>query len=129
VLRLAFRSMQFVVDDDTRGYMLRLRRLALSILGWSFPPGNIDVFLFGNREGDGKASLGWYAAYAAPSKPQAQPPLPATTQAAPTLPEVWRERPPRRLPTHAHPQHSRERRVERRHRSGRRKPPPPGSQP
>lgn len=67
VLRLSFRSFQFQAsgDESQRSYMLRLRRLALSILGWSFPPGNTDVFLFGNNQGDAKAALGWYAAYSA----------------------------------------------------------------
>jgi hypothetical protein len=68
VMRLAFRSFQFVADNDKNGarfYMLRLRRLALSILGLSFPPGNTDIFLVGNPNsgGDGKAALAWYAAY------------------------------------------------------------------
>ena len=67
VLRLGFRSFQFEANDSgtRRNYMLRLRRLALSILGWSFPPGNTDVFLFGNDRGDPKAAMGWYAAYSA----------------------------------------------------------------
>ncbi|HEY9284060.1 MAG TPA: hypothetical protein VIP46_11460, partial [Pyrinomonadaceae bacterium] len=69
VVRLGFRSFQFQAHDDDpetrrRSYMLRMRRFALSILGWSFPPGNADVFLFGNPDGSGRASLGWYGAYA-----------------------------------------------------------------
>jgi hypothetical protein len=73
VMRLGFRSFQFQAHDDDplqrkRSYMLRLRRLALSILGWSFPPGNADVFLFGNPDGSGRASLGWYGAYDGMSK-------------------------------------------------------------
>jgi hypothetical protein len=66
VLRLGFRSFQFEandLEDGSRAYMLRLRRLALSVLLWSFPPGTTDVFLFGNPNGDGPATLGWYAAY------------------------------------------------------------------
>jgi hypothetical protein len=66
VLRLGFRSFQFEASDlagGGRAYMLLLRRLALSILGWSFPPGNTDVYLFGNPNGDGAGALGWYAAY------------------------------------------------------------------
>jgi hypothetical protein len=65
-LRLGFRSFRFEATDASdgqRSYLLRLQRLALSVLGWSFPPGNRDVFLFGNPNGDGTASLGWYAAY------------------------------------------------------------------
>lgn len=76
VLRLGFRSFQFEANDDQQGrraYMLRLRRFALSILGWSFPPGNTDVFLFGNPSGDGKAALGWYAAYDAGKQQKPKP--------------------------------------------------------
>ncbi|HKP51302.1 MAG TPA: hemagglutinin protein [Chloroflexia bacterium] len=72
VMRLAFRSFQFVAGDDEDGgrfYMLRLRRLALSILSWSFPPGNADIFLVGNTNGGGKAALSWYAAYSDLKKP------------------------------------------------------------
>ncbi len=71
VFRLGFRSFQFQAEDNDEGgrdYMLRLRRLALSILGWSFPPGSTDVFLFGLGEEGGKSALGWYAAYAADEK-------------------------------------------------------------
>ncbi|HLG54019.1 MAG TPA: hypothetical protein VI485_01735 [Vicinamibacterales bacterium] len=66
VTKLGFRSVEFSAYDDsatTRSYMLRLRRFALSILAWSFPPGNTDLFLFGNPTGNGRASLGWYGAY------------------------------------------------------------------
>jgi len=66
VLRFGFRTIQFQAAEmpgGKRAYTLLLRRLALSVLGWSFPPGNADVYLFGNPEGDPKAALGWYAAY------------------------------------------------------------------
>lgn len=70
VLRLGFRSIQFSVDESDYSYMIRLRRLALSVLVWSFPPGNIDVFIFGDR-----AAIGWYAAYAQkPAKPASKEP-------------------------------------------------------
>jgi hypothetical protein len=67
VVRLGFRSFEFTASeaDDpalTRTYMLRLRRYSLSILGWSFPPGNADVFLFGDPD-NGAKSLGWYGSY------------------------------------------------------------------
>jgi len=65
VLKLGFRSFEFNNYDAGEGkvgYMLRLRRFALSVLCWSFPPGNIDVCLFG-EPGNPKGSLGWYAAY------------------------------------------------------------------
>jgi len=77
VLRLGFRSFQFEVsdlDDGGRAYLLRLRRLALSVLGWSFPPGNRDVFLFGDPGADGSAALGWYAAHDSGDDKPAAPP-------------------------------------------------------
>jgi hypothetical protein len=65
VLRFGFRTLEFTAADTNghRAYTLLLRRLALSLLGWSFPPGNADVYMFGNPNGDPKAGLGWYAAY------------------------------------------------------------------
>jgi hypothetical protein len=67
VLRLGFRNFQFATypdDDGDVGYLLRLRRFALSVLGLSFPPGNADITLFGNPHAAGASKLGWYAAYA-----------------------------------------------------------------
>lgn len=67
VLKLGFRNFQFETytrDDSSLGYNLRLRNFALSILVWSFPPGNTDIILFGEK-GNTRGSLGWYAAYAA----------------------------------------------------------------
>ncbi|MNJ68442.1 hypothetical protein D3C77_646920 [compost metagenome] len=40
-----------------------MHRFALSVLAWSFPPGNSDLLLFG-APGKPKSALGWYAAYA-----------------------------------------------------------------
>lgn len=71
VLKLGFRSFQFetyITDEQNLGYMLRLRRFALSLLAWSFPPGNTDILLFG-EPGNPKGSLGWYAAYDDGKKP------------------------------------------------------------
>lgn len=65
VLKLGFRSFQFetyTTDDGLTGYLLRLRHFALSVLVWSFPPGNTDIVLFG-QPGNPGGSLGWYAAY------------------------------------------------------------------
>jgi hypothetical protein len=66
VLKLGFRSFQFDATDTLTGraYQLRLRRFGLSLLGLSFPPGNVDVVLFGDPAGTGSKVLGWYAAYA-----------------------------------------------------------------
>jgi hypothetical protein len=66
-LRLGFRNIKFTAYDTDKGdraYLMRFRRFSISALGVSFPPGNIDVVLFGNPSGD-KNKVGWYAAYAA----------------------------------------------------------------
>jgi hypothetical protein len=66
VLKLGFRSFMFETYTTSQGqlaYLLRMRRFALSLLIWSFPPGNADLLLFG-APGAPKSSLGWYAAYA-----------------------------------------------------------------
>jgi hypothetical protein len=65
VLKLGFRSFQFETFTTQQGqlaYLLRMRRFALSVLIWSFPPGNADLLLFG-APGAPKTALGWYAAY------------------------------------------------------------------
>ena len=74
VLQLGFRSFEMQSyphkgDATQRGYLLRLHRFALSVLGFSFPPGNTDVLLFGDTDDSGKVVLGWYAAYAQDAKP------------------------------------------------------------
>jgi hypothetical protein len=84
VMRLGFRSFQFEAsdeDDGSRSYILRLRRLALSILGWSFPPGNTDVFLFGQPDSSGRPVVGWYAAYA--KSPPKKSPAPVSAPVSP----------------------------------------------
>ncbi len=74
VLKLGFRSFQFETYEDNGqlAYLLRMRRFALSVLVWSFPPGNADIVLFG-QPGNPKGSLGWYAAYDA-AKPKTPTP-------------------------------------------------------
>lgn len=65
ILKLGFRSFEFstyIMDNNTLGYMLTLRRFALSILCWSFPPGNTDIRIFG-APAQPRSSVGWYAAY------------------------------------------------------------------
>jgi hypothetical protein len=68
VLRLGFRGFEFIVDrsGQTPSYLLKLQRLALSVLGWSFPPGQSDVLVFGNPESSDATTVGWYAAYTSP---------------------------------------------------------------
>jgi hypothetical protein len=86
VMRLGFRSIGFETFEEPakdnpiereRHYILRLRHLALSILGISFPPGDLDLVLFGDPTGASR-SVGWYAAYV---DPNASPPK--LTAAAP----------------------------------------------
>jgi hypothetical protein len=70
VLKLGFRSFQFETytnDQDELAYLLRMRRFALSVLAWSFPPGNADLLLFG-APGRPRSALGWYAAYSKDAK-------------------------------------------------------------
>jgi hypothetical protein len=65
VLKLGFRNFVFETypaENNLTGYLLRMRNFALSVLVWSFPPGNADLVLFG-QPGNPKGSLGWYAAY------------------------------------------------------------------
>lgn len=69
VLSLGFRSFEmqrYLLPNSTDryGYLLRLHRLALTFLGFSVPPGNTDVVLFGNPDEGAKGPFGWYAAYA-----------------------------------------------------------------
>lgn len=66
VLRLGFRSFQFETyrnKQDELCYLLRMRKFALSMLVWSFPPGNADLMIYGDPSGP-NGSVGWYAAYA-----------------------------------------------------------------
>jgi len=65
VLKLGFRSFRFETYNTPEGqigYLLRLTQFALSVLMWSFPPGNSQIVLFG-EPGNPTGSLGWYAAY------------------------------------------------------------------
>lgn len=70
VLKLAFGAIELLVtgEDAQRGYMLRLRRVALRLLGFSFPQGQIDLVMFGDPSGQHRDSLGWYLAYDADGK-------------------------------------------------------------
>ncbi len=65
VLKIGFRNFRFEtypIAPNQLGYLLRLQRFSLSVLVWSFPPGNSNIVLFG-QPGNPKGSLGWYAAY------------------------------------------------------------------
>jgi hypothetical protein len=66
LLKLAFAKVEFTATDDASGraYMLKLRQIVLRILLLSFPPGNVDLYLFGDPAArTGNSALGWYAAY------------------------------------------------------------------
>ncbi|WP_405527287.1 hypothetical protein OG592_06240 [Streptomyces avidinii] len=64
VLKLGFRGFELTTYEEggRREYLMRLRHLALSVLAFSFPPGDLDVLVFGDPEGTSSA-VGWYAAY------------------------------------------------------------------
>ncbi|MEU5692271.1 hypothetical protein [Actinosynnema sp. NPDC020468] len=72
VLRLGYGGAELITREDgaDRAYLVRLRRLVLSVLGVSIPPGGVDALVFGDPSGDTDA-IGWYAAYA---PPRADPP-------------------------------------------------------
>jgi hypothetical protein len=72
VLGLGFQGLELDTSPAPTGgpsYVMRLRRFYLQLLGWKFPPGQADVYLFGDPEtanvpADGRrGALGWYAAY------------------------------------------------------------------
>lgn len=94
VLRLGFRSLDFVASGPraSRDYMLRMRRFSLSALGMHFPPGNLDVFLFGGAASSPVDRLAWYAAYVPSGDAKAPPPV-----YAPSLTDAQRTVQPARL--------------------------------
>lgn len=65
VLKLSFGGIEFTVDrsDAGVGYILRLKNIALKLLSLSFPPGQTNLYLFGDPSGGRSGVLGWYAAY------------------------------------------------------------------
>ncbi|HEX3029745.1 MAG TPA: hypothetical protein VHT34_10680 [Clostridia bacterium] len=65
ILSLGFRNIQFLSSETDKGrlYMLRLRQFGIRLLGLSFPPGNNDIYIFGNPDNQSNTKLGWYAAY------------------------------------------------------------------
>jgi hypothetical protein len=69
VLRVAFQSIQLVVYDispDEPAYLLKLKNITLKFFVLSFPPSaRAEIILFGDpKGGQGRRTLGWYAAYA-----------------------------------------------------------------
>lgn len=74
VMTLGFRSLRFATDPRSDGglaYVLHLRRFALSVLGVSLPPGNLDITLFGDGTDRNSRAVAWYAAYQDPGDEQA----------------------------------------------------------
>jgi hypothetical protein len=82
VIRLGFGGAEFLIvpagadGPDTRfEYLLRLNRLALSVLGMNLPAAGVDLVVFGDPNGDpanaASAPPGWYAAYR-PQTPEAR---------------------------------------------------------
>ena len=65
VIKLGFSSIDFTAAASTNGigYMLKFKRFALSLLGMSFPPGQADLYFFGNPNNNDRTAIGWYAAY------------------------------------------------------------------
>jgi len=70
ILKLGFQSFIFSTyqQNGKRAYLLRLSRFGLSVLGFHFPPGNLDISLFGGPDGRSRGQLGWLAAYVDPDK-------------------------------------------------------------
>lgn len=65
VVGLGFSGIDLTPSSNESGtsYMLKFRRFVLSLLGWSFPPGQADLAFFTNPNNSGRSALGWYAAY------------------------------------------------------------------
>ena len=72
ILKLTFGDIRFLVDGDA--YLLQLRKIALSLFTLSFPPGQIDLLIFGNPNEADNTTLGWYAAYAKPNSGNSKQP-------------------------------------------------------
>ena len=85
VLKLSFGDLRIVVTGPG-AYILQLRGIALSLLSISFPPGQTDLLLFGDPSGKDNSTLGWYAAYAAPSSDSKGKPLPGNNGGSGLLP-------------------------------------------
>jgi len=66
VLKLAYKAIELTVNPGAEGieYILRFRSIGLKLLSLTFPPGQIDLYLFGDPSGGRSGTLGWYAAYA-----------------------------------------------------------------
>ena len=70
VLGAGFQSLEFEADGallspPNPSYVLRMQHFYLSLLGWKLPPGQADMYLFGDPAPAAQASkaLGWYTAW------------------------------------------------------------------
>lgn len=72
VLGLGFESIELRAPAAASGgpsYVMDLRRFALHVLGWSLPPGQADLHLFGDPDvarqaaSGRRGAVGWYASY------------------------------------------------------------------
>jgi hypothetical protein len=66
VVQLTYRAVDFTATPGGQGieYILRFRGITLRIFVLTFPPGQIDLYVFGNPSGGDSQSIGWYFAYA-----------------------------------------------------------------
>jgi hypothetical protein len=65
VLKLTFRGIDFSAAPSAQGvdYILRFRGIELRLLSISFPPGYVDLAIFGDPSGGSSGTIGWYTAY------------------------------------------------------------------
>jgi hypothetical protein len=72
VLGLGFQSIELRSPAAVTGgpsYVMDLKRFALHVLGWTLPPGQADLHLFGDPDvarqpvGGRRSAVGWYASY------------------------------------------------------------------
>lgn len=70
VVQMTFKAIEFTGTPSLQGidYILRFRGITLKLFVLSFPPGQVDLYIFGNPSGGDSESIGWYFAYAKKEK-------------------------------------------------------------
>jgi hypothetical protein len=66
VVKLGFNNISITAAEQGASgiaYMLKFNRFGLQLLGLTFPPGQSDLYFFGNPNNNDRTSIGWYAAY------------------------------------------------------------------
>jgi hypothetical protein len=65
VIKLGFEGIEFATAEAgaTVAYQLLFRNFGLTLLSFSFPPGQADLYVFGNPDNTDRSAVGWYAAY------------------------------------------------------------------